>query len=161
MNQYKIVPTVAFLAVLALGAGARLVIGKIYGQGDAVDLLVSLTDSGLYIGSATLGGSATILALILTLTSLVRRDDTDLSHDVYADVRKVARNATTALFSSILLLLTLTVPTSDFNELPSNWYPMLYNLLYGLIVVTLATIGATISRLYLTISCVLAAYRDA
>lgn len=161
MNRYKIVPTAAFLAVLVLGVGARLAIGKIYGAGAAVDLLVSLTRSGLYIGSATLGGSATILALILTLTSLVRRDDKELSHDVYADVHKVARNATMALFSSILLLLTLTAPTTDIDELPSDWYPNLYNLLYGLIVVTLATIGATIMRLYLTIACVLAAYRDA
>ncbi|WP_265530157.1 hypothetical protein [Sphingomicrobium marinum] len=161
MDRYKIVPTVAFLAVLALGAGARIVIGRIYGESDAVDLLVSLVDSGLYIGSATLGGSATILALILTLTSLVRRDDTELSHNVYADVHKVARNATMALFSSIFLLLALTAPTTEMNELPSDWYPRLYNILYALIVVTLATIGATISRLYLTIACVLAAYRDA
>ena len=161
MNKYKTVPTLAFVGISILGLGARLAIGKIYSAGDAVDLLVSLKDSGLYIGSATLGGSATILALILTLTSLVRRDDTELSHDIYADVRKVARNSTTALFSSILLLLTLTAPSSDMNELPSDWYPNLYNVLYGLIVVTLATIGATIARLYLTISCVLEAYSDA
>lgn len=159
MNRYNIAPTAAFLVVLALGIGARMMIGRVYSASSAQILLDTLSDSALYIGSACLGGAATILALLLTLVGLVRRDDTEFSHDVYEDVVKIARNATATLLASIILLLILTGPTGELEELPGRWYPTLYNVMFGMLAVTLAILAATIARLYLTITCIIAEWR--
>lgn len=153
-------PTIAFLVVLSLGLGARYAIGTIYSASSAQILLDTLRDASLYIGSACLGGSATILALILTLTGLVNQANSTPERDVYRDVLKVARNATWAILASIVLLLLLTGPTDKMQELPKSWYPTLYNILFGVVAVTLALLATTVARLYLTISCLLKVWRE-
>ena len=160
MTILKHFPGAAFVFVALLGLGARLAIGDVYSASSAQVLLDTLRDAALYIGSACLGGSATILALILTLTGLVHRAETTPDRDVYVDVLKVARNATWAILASIVLLLLLTGPTGDLKELPARWYPTLYNVLFGVVAITLALLAATIARLYLTIRCLVDAWRD-
>ena len=153
-------PRFAFVGVLALGLGARYGIGNIYSASSAQVLIATLRDASLYIGSACLGGAATILALILTLTGMVHSAKTTPDRDVYSDVLKVARNATWAILASIVLLLLLTGPTQEMQELPKSWYPMLYNILFGTVAITLALLAATVARLYVTIACLVEAWRD-
>ena len=160
MNAQKYMPTLVMLGIVILAFGARWSIGNVYSAYSAQVLLDSLRNASLYIGSACLGGAATILALILTLVGLVRRADDMPDRDVYADVLKVARNATWTLVASIVLLLLLTGPTSEMEELPKSWYPTLYNILFGAVALTLATLAATIMRLYLTIACILRVWAD-
>ncbi len=160
MNAQKHLPTLVMIGIIALAFGARWSVGSVYSAYSAQVLLDSLRNASLYIGSACLGGAATILALILTLVGLVRRADNMPDRDVYSDVLKVARNATWTLLASIVLLLLLTGPTSEMEELPKSWYPNLYNILFATVALTLATLAATIMRLYLTIACILRVWSD-
>ena len=160
MKLEDALPTAALAGVILLAFGARWAVGDVYSAYSAQVLLDSLRNASLYIGSACLGGAATILALILTLVGLVKRADNVPDRDVYSDVLKVARNATWTLLASILLLLLLTGPTSEMEELPHSWFPTLYNVLFAMVALTLATLATTVVRLYLTIASLLNVWKS-
>ena len=64
--------TATFVLFILLGVGARWAIGSVYSQGEALQLMETLRSSGLYLGSAAATASATILALMLTITGMIR-----------------------------------------------------------------------------------------
>jgi hypothetical protein len=161
LNKYNVWPTSTFIVVILAGFGARMVVGRIYSASKAVDLLGALTESGLFLGSAAATAAATILALMLTLTGLVKRSDHSFSRNVYQDVLKVASHATIALLISLALLLALAFPTTDFDNMPAQWYPRLYDGLFAGVVLTIAMLATTVVRLYLTIRCVVGEWSHA
>ena len=160
MKLEDVLPTAVLVSIILLAFGARWAVGDVYSAYSAQVLLDSLRNASLYIGAACLGGAATILALILTLVGLVKRADNMPDRDVYTDVLKVARNATWTLLASIVLLLLLTGPTSEMEELPQSWFPTLYNVLFAMVALTLATLATTVVRLYLTIASLLNVWKS-
>ena len=52
--------------VILIGIGARFAIGNVYSEAEATNLIQALTQTGLYLGSAIAGASATTLALKMT-----------------------------------------------------------------------------------------------
>lgn len=142
--------------IAVFGFGARQAIGSIYSSGEAVVLLESLAQSGLYLGSATATASATTLALMLTLISMVRRADHNFDNSVYRNIERVSGMSTVSLFISLILLLSLVFPVGEFEDLPANWYPMLYEALFATTIVLVALLAATVMMLYRTVRQVIA-----
>lgn len=141
---------------MLVGFAARQAIGTIYSSGEAVALLESLSQSGLYLGSATATASATTLALMLTLIGMVRRAEQRFEDRIYRNIEHVSSLSTASLFLSLILLLALVFPVGEFEDLPADWYPMLYQGLFGATVVLVALLAATVTMLYRTVRQVIA-----
>ncbi|WP_343344171.1 hypothetical protein WJT74_09615 [Sphingomicrobium sp. XHP0239] len=146
-----------FLIFCGLGLLARWAIGRVYYSGEAIQLMESLTSSGLYLGSASATASATIIALMLTLTGMIRRVDADFDQNVWVSVDKVSQLAIVALLASLTLLLVLVFPIGEFEKLPAGWFMILYDILFGLTVLVIALLSATAVMLYSTLRCVIRA----
>lgn len=121
-----------------------------------MDLLESLSDSGLYLGSASATASATILALMLTLIGMVRRADSDFDKTTYRGILRIAQIATLSLMISLVLLLALVFPVGEFEDLPRAWYRWMYDGLFATTVATVGMLAATVVMLYQTIHQVIA-----
>ena len=139
------------IGVLAFGGGAFALTGSIYSTAEAQDLVTALSDSGLYLGSAMVGGSGTILALMLTLVGLVKPVDEDFDGSIYARIARVSFLSTLSLIGSVALLLALTMPVGEFDKLPSQWYPVLYKVLLAFITGLSALMVGTVVLLYQTV----------
>lgn len=148
--------TATFLFFILLGLAARWAIGSVYSQGEALQLMEALASSGLYLGSASATASATILALMLTITGMIRRLDADFDHDVWWRIDKVAQASTISLMASLSLLLALVFPMGEFEKLPADWYGWLYNALFAVTVLVIALLATTVTLLYATIREVIA-----
>lgn len=150
-------PAITGAIVCAFGYGARQAVGRVYGSGEAIALLEALARSGLYLGSATATASATTLALMLTLISMVRRADHEFDTWIYANIERIARLATISFLTSLVLLMVLVFPIGEFDSIPGRWYPMLYETIFAGVVIVIALVAATVILLYRTIRHVIAA----
>ncbi|WP_265587198.1 hypothetical protein [Sphingomicrobium arenosum] len=146
----------AFFAFVLLGGAARWAIGSVYSSGEAIQLMDTLASSGLYLGSAAATASATILALMLTLTGMIKRLDRDWDAPVWKTIDRVSQFSTISLLASLTLLLALVFPIGEFDKLPAGWFATLYNLLFGWTVLVIALLATTVTMLYRTIRTVIA-----
>ena len=142
--------TSVFLAVCAIGYGARWAIGDVYSSAQATDLIEALSRAGLYLGSAIVTAAATTLALMLTLIGMIRRMEKDFDSETYRNVDLIAKLATASLMIGLLVLLAFTLPVGEFEELPEDWYVRLYDGLFAATVVMVGLIAATVTVLYRT-----------
>ena len=156
LSRYRSSLTV-FMVFCTLGILARWAIGRVYYSGEALQLMDSLTDSGLYLGSASATASATVIALMLTLTGMIRRVDADFDIDVWSSVDHVSGLAITSLLASLTLLLALVFPIGEFEKIPAEWFMRLYDVLFALTVLVIALLSATSVMLYSTLRCVIRA----
>lgn len=139
------------LAIVLLGIGGRIATGSIYSSAEAMDLIGAVQSSALYLGSAMATSSGTILALMLTLVGFVHRVDHEFSDTVYCDILTIGWLSTLSLVGSVVMLLILTLPLGDFEELPRFWYPWLYNIIYAIVVALSALLVGNVVMLYLTL----------
>ena len=123
-----------FIIICLIGLIARYLNGAIYSQAEVLKLFGNLQKSGLYLGSATMGSSGTTLALMLTMVGLVRSIDKDFDDSVYRTVALIGLASAIGLISSVILLLTLSLPIGEFENVPEIWYYVLYNVTFGLII---------------------------
>ncbi|MEN3972291.1 hypothetical protein WJS89_06380 [Sphingomicrobium sp. XHP0235] len=150
-----------FIFFCVLGIGAWIAVGAVYSGAQARDLIDSLTDSGLYLASTGAGSSATILALMLTLLGMINNSDT-ISFDDRLSllVKRISRFATLALMLSLLLLLLMVFPIGEYDEIPTNWFGILFNIMFGMTVLVLASLAMTVSSVYQTIMTVIGGIRE-
>ena len=146
-----------FMLFCLMGAGARYAIGTVYSSGQAIDLMNSLASSGLYLGSASATASATVVALMLTLTGMINRMDTDFDHPVWKSIDRVSQLSIFSMIASLTLLLALVFPIGEFEKMPANWFVRLYDILFGLTVLSIALLAATATMLYSTLRAVIRA----
>ena len=144
-------PTIAGSLIVLFGLGTWWTVGRVYGSAEAQDLISSLSTTGLYLGSAVTGGSASILALMLTLLGLARRAESEFDETVYRSILKITTFAAVNLIVAIIMMLLFVVPVGDFENIPDPWYPLIYKILFGGITVMSAVMVTTISELALTI----------
>ncbi|RIJ27534.1 hypothetical protein [Henriciella algicola] len=137
--------------IILIGIGARFAIGNVYSEAEATNLIQSLTQTGLYLGSAIAGASATTLALMLTLLGLTNQTQTDFDSDVYRSISQVAWLSTISLVGAVILLLMLVLPVGEFNKMPDGWYRLMYEVIFALTVLVCALLTATVVRLFMTI----------
>ncbi|MCA1748190.1 MAG: hypothetical protein LC634_01155 [Sphingomonadales bacterium] len=139
------------LLVLLLAAGAWYAIGSIYYQSEAIELIESISRSALYFGAAVATGSATILALMLTLVGMAARAESEFGDEVYRSVYHVAIFATVTLCGAVILLLICCFPVGEFENVPTRWYRWLYHTMFAGVGILSALLVSTVLLLFLTI----------
>lgn len=144
------------VVVLLLSAAAWFAIGSVYGRSEAIELIETIARSALYFGSAAATGSATILALMLTLVGMASRSESEYGEDVYRSVYRVAVYATVTLCGSVILLLICCFPVGEFERVPSRWYSWLYHTLFAGVGILSAMLVSTVLLLFFTIRQVIA-----
>ena len=143
------------LAVIALVATLQpMLVQQVYSQTEIRELLNSLRDSSLYFGSATATASATILALMLTLLSMASQIDKEFDRSVYQEIQLIGLISTVTFILSLILLLCLSLPVGEFDQIPLAWFKALYyvisvlnGVLSGLMIVGVLTLFDTIKLL--------------
>lgn len=141
----------AGLVVLAVGGVGRWATGSIYSSAKAVALIGAVHSSALYLCTTVATTSGTTLALMLTLVGFVRRADEDFDRQVYLRIRVIAVLSTICLIGAVLLLLMLTLPVGEFDNLPVQWYPWLYNVIYALMIFLSALLIGTVTMVLATL----------
>lgn len=128
--------------------------GQVYGETQSIELLSSLKSSSLYFGNALATVSATILALMLTLLSMTHKLDAEFDGAIYRGIRLVGLISTITFVVSLVLLLCLSLPVGEFENIPAGWYKGLYYtistlniLLSGLMIIGVLVLFDTISTL--------------
>ncbi|WP_084398018.1 hypothetical protein [Henriciella aquimarina] len=142
--------------IILIGVGARFAIGEVYSEAEATNLIKSLTQTGLYLGSAIAGAAATTLALMLTLLGLLRNAEANFDENAYKSISQVAWLSTISLVGAVILLLLLVLPAGEFEKMPDGWYLYMYEVMFWLTVTVCALLTATVMRLFLTIRHVIA-----
>lgn len=151
MKSVWLVPLGGGITAALLAVGSRFLIGTMYSDADAVQLIEALSRSGLYLGAAIATASATILALMLTLLGFARRLDEDFDSTVYRRINRVGFLSTISLCCALFLLLFLTLPVGEFTELPDRWFPWMYNILITFTGVLTGLLITTVLLLYTTL----------
>lgn len=141
-------------AIVLLASTQPLLIGRIYRDVEAVELLKGLQSSSLYFGSAVAGSSATVLALMLTLLSMTNKLDVEFDRSIYGGIKLIGLISTVTFIGSVILLLGLSLPIGEFDNIPNHWFTILYYtfsiayiLLFGLVIVGILVLFDTINLL--------------
>ena len=114
-------------AVIAL-AGQWLV-GQIYNGYEARKLIETIIPSANFLTSSIVTASATILALMLTMLSITRQTETNFDNDFFRRIEHIGLLTTISLSGSILVLLFLSVPLQESDNMPSHWFTVIYYVL--------------------------------
>ena len=144
-----------FLGIAAFVVVAQpFLIGNIYSDAKAIELLQGLKSSSLYFGSAIATTSATVLALMLTLLSMTNKSDTSFDKSTYRGITVIGFISTATFVGAILLLLCLSLPVGEFENIPDGWFKALYytistlnGMLSGLMIVGILILFETVSVL--------------
>ena len=104
-------------------------VGRVYSGYEALQLLEGLNSAALFLGSSVVTASATILALMLTLLSLTDQTDSDFDIDFYHRIKRIGLMATVAFSGGMILLLFLSVPIKESDNVPSRWFTIIYYIL--------------------------------
>jgi len=64
--------------------------------------------------------------------------------------------STILLAGAVVMLLLMTMPIGEFDDVPGSWFPMLYNALYWIVVVLSAGLVAMVTMLFGTVRSLIA-----
>lgn len=117
-----------FLAA-ALALAGQWFLGQGYGGYEAVKLIQSMTSPFLFLGSSIVTASATIMALMLTLLSFINQTDTEFDNSFFKRIERIGFLATVALSGGVLFLLFLSMPIQESEQVPTNWFEIIYYVL--------------------------------
>ncbi len=117
------------LAVILTGS---FMLGELSGYEAKVLLKNSLSGLNMLCNTMVLG-SATILALLLTLLGLSSGTESKLKDDHYRHVLQIAKMDTIVFVASLMTFLLFNLPITASENVPQNWYDFIY---YSSIVVS-------------------------
>lgn len=140
----------------AIALGGQWLVGQVYNGYEARQLLESVAASSLYLGSSIVTASATIIALMLTMLSMSKNSDSQFDSVFYKQIQIIATLSSVALSAGILLLLFLSIPLQESEQVPSSWYRTIYYILItfvavlsglsvGIVLMLLSTINSLIN----------------
>lgn len=139
------------VASLGLFGGVILVGGV--GSGEALQLIRAVVPTAQFLGSAVIGAGATVLALMLTLLALTNSSEWTFTDAHYLRVRWVTRLATVSIVLGVVILVALSVPIEEVDDLRARYAQLYYALaagisvLGGVVVAMALMIGATVHGL--------------
>lgn len=119
----------------------------------ALRLIEATLPTTRFLASSAIAAAATILALVLTLLSINLTTRIDFSRLHYRRVGHVTRLSITTIVLSTLVLIAVTVPIEEVDELTSYYDIMYYvlasatSLVGGAVVATALSIAETIHGL--------------
>ncbi len=111
-------------------------------------LLQATLPSLRFLCSAVMTSTASILALMLTLLSFSRSTDQRLASSHYTRVRHIALMACAVFIAALVLLLLLSIPVSEAENVPSNWYSTIYYIILSYAALLGGALIATVLMLY-------------
>lgn len=117
----------------AIALGGQWLVGQVYDGYEARQLLEAVASSSLYLGSSIVTASATIIALMLTMLSLTKQADGDFDPVFFKRIQQIARLSTISLSAGILLLLFLSIPLQESDQVPANWFKTIYYILISFV----------------------------
>ena len=121
------------VVALGIALGVNFLAGNVFNSAEARDLVDALSGSARRFSASIATSSATILALMLTLVGMTRSANQDFGAGLYRRILRLGGLSTVALCGAILLLLLLSLPIGEFENLPAQWYTGLYWVLVSLI----------------------------
>lgn len=136
----------------AIALVGQWLIGQIYSGYEARKLLEAMSSSAHYLGSAVVTASATILALMLTMLSLSNQADKEFDTIFYKRIERIGLLTTISLAGGILLLLFLSVPLQEADNVPSRWFTSIYYILIGFLAILSGLLVAIVLMLLNTIT---------
>ncbi len=117
--------TMYALGVTIVTLASSLVVNVSSGS-EARLLLTSMLPSVRFLSSAVMTASATTLALMLALVTFGQGTNNQLKSLHYDRVEQIARWNLFVFIAATTLLLFISIPLSESQEVPSNWYRVLY-----------------------------------
>ena len=131
-----------------IAIAGQYLVGRVYSGTEARRLLEAFVPSARAVGTAAVTGSATILALMLTMISLSRHATSQLESVFFKRVERIGLLSTISLATGVLLLLVLTIPLQESDNLPGSWYSIVYYVLIALTAAVSALLITTVLMLY-------------
>jgi len=135
------------LTIMLIGS---FLLGKLSGY-EAKELIKS-SISGINTLCNTIAlASATILALLLTLLGLSSNSKSKLKKDHYLHVLQIAKLDTIVFIASVISFLLLNLPITESDEVPHNWFNIIYYMSLALSSILSAGLIVVVLMLYNTI----------
>lgn len=104
-------------------------VGQIYSGYKARELLEAVVGAALFLASSVVTAAATIIALMLTMLSLTKQSDDEFDPVFFKQIQQIAMLSTIALVGGILLLLFLSMPLQESDQVPTHWFTTVYYVL--------------------------------
>lgn len=117
------------LAVVFLFLGYYLV-GNVQQESEARARIDAAVPTIRFLASAVMAGTATILALMLTLLGITQSHDGDFSTGHYNRLRRLASMNVAAMVGAVFLLMLLTMPVTESDRL-QGFYTAAYYVVVG------------------------------
>ncbi|WP_281541285.1 hypothetical protein [Maribacter aestuarii] len=95
--------------------------------------------------------SATILALLLTILGVSSGSESKLKKDHYKHILLIARLDTIVFVSALISFLIFSLPVTEFENVPEEWFSILYYTTLGISSVLSAAIIVVVLMLYNTL----------
>ena len=134
--RYAIIGGVIATAVSIIGS---ILVGRMSAY-KALTLVESLSSAVRFLGSGIMTACATILALMLTMLSLSSNlnIEGEFRDSHYVRIRQIALMCIIALMFSIFLLMVLSIPIKEAEEISGTWYEVIY---YSIVITSSLTSG--------------------
>lgn len=139
---------IAGLASGVIALIAYFAVGQIYSSAEAKHVVEAMNPSARILSSAIMSSSATILALMLTILSLTSNTEREFDRDFYYSIKHISIQAAVAIATSMLLLMIISVPITENNEIPSTVFYILYAMELGIMATLTGIMISIIYQLY-------------
>lgn len=113
----------------SIAFGGQWIVGQVYSGYEARQLLEAVASSSLYLGGSIVTASATIIALMLTMISLSKQSNSEFDAIFFKRIQKIGQLSAIALISGILLLLFLSIPLQESDQVPAYYFKPIYYIL--------------------------------
>lgn len=133
--------SIAAIALFATVIG----VGRI-GNFEALRLIEAILPTARFLGSTAIGAAVTVLALLLTVLGLSFSADFDFNERFYRRVRYIATMSVVAIGLGVAVLLAVTLPIEQVDEVQVPYAFLYYSMAVGL-----ATLGGMLVAIGLMI----------
>ncbi len=145
-------------SVFCITVLSAVLIGNIYTDTQARSLIEAMAPSTRTLCFAIITASATIIPLMLTMLSFIHQIDREFDRGFYVEIKGVVFISSTSLILSVVLLLMLTMPLVEAENL-RPWFTLAYYALVlfvatvsGLIVMVVVMLYQTVAQIIQIIS---------
>lgn len=132
-------------------ASGTFVLGQISGY-EAKELLKSSLSGINMLCNTVVLAASTILALMLTLLSLSRAANSNLSKQHYRQVLTMAKADTILIIVAVITFLLLNIPITETEDVPRSWFTIIYYVSLGMAAILGGGLIAVVTMLYGTIA---------